>query len=213
MKKLIIGAMMALAITSASTVNAGAEHQNAGVNWHPQRAALGNTGAVADAEATLVRNSNGATYRLRTSGLTPGNVYTLWLVVVNEPGGCAGSPCTAGDILLNSATRSQVTYAAGHVVGGETATFAGHVRVGPLAGWLDGRALEDAATAEIHLIVNDHGPAIPGMVSDMLSSYRGGCSDTSPFPGIFPPSALADGISGPNTCRLTQSAVFLPPTP
>ena len=44
----------------------------------------------------------------------------------------------------------------------------------------------------------------------MLATYRGGCSDDSPFPGIFPQTALDDGLVGPNTCRLTMSAIFSP---
>lgn len=42
----------------------------------------------------------------------------------------------------------------------------------------------------------------------MLHSYRGGCSDNSPFPEIFPEAALANGQPGPNECLLTQSAVM-----
>lgn len=201
-------ALAALALPSAA--HAGAGHATTGVGWHPQQAAW-HTGAVDGATATLVRNDHGIRYQMRTRDLTPGHVYTLWLVVVNDPGECAGSPCTGGDVLLNGATAAQVAYAAGVVAGGSgRGTFAGHVPVGPLDGWLDGRSLEDAHAAEIHLVVNDHGPAIPSQLADMLHTYRGGCSDDSPFPGIFPPSALADGRPGPNTCRLYQSAIFVP---
>lgn len=201
-------ALTALAITS--TAHARTAHQTADVGWHPQQAAW-HAGTVDGATATLVRNDDGIRYQLRTRDLTPGNAYTLWLVVVNEPGECASTPCTGGDVLLNDATDAQVTYAAGSVAGGSgRGTFAGHVPVGALDGWLDGRSLDDAHAAEIHLVVNDHGPAIPSQLSDMIHSYRGGCSDDSPFPGIFPASALADGVPGPNVCRLYQSAIFVP---
>ncbi len=199
----------ALVLGAGAGAQARANHQSTGVAWHAQQAPM-HVGAVADATATLVRNDNGVRYQLHTTGLTPGNVYTLWLVVVNEPGACAVSPCAGSDVILNAATRSQVSYAGGHVVGGSEGTFAGHVRVGPIDGWLPERALDDAESAEIHLVVNDHGPAIAGAVSDMLSTYRGGCADESPFPGIFPPSAIADGEPGPNICRLFQSAIFTP---
>ena len=211
MKKLTTAAVVTMALASATSVSAAASHQSTGVSWHPQQAPE-QSGPVAGADATLVRHDHGVRFRLTTAGLTSGNVYTLWLVVVNDPDECAASPCTGGDVLQNPATRSQVTYAAGHVVGGAgTGTFAGHAKVGPLDGWLADRALEDARTAEIHLVLNDHGPAIPGAVADMLSTYRGGCSDDSPFPGIFPPTALEDGEPGPNTCRLAQSAIFTAP--
>jgi hypothetical protein len=42
----------------------------------------------------------------------------------------------------------------------------------------------------------------------MIHTYRGGCSDDSPFPSLFPAIAIADGDVGPNTCRLFQSAIF-----
>jgi hypothetical protein len=45
----------------------------------------------------------------------------------------------------------------------------------------------------------------------MIHTYRGGCADSSPFPPIFPATALADGESGPNICRLYQAATFLAP--
>jgi hypothetical protein len=209
LRRLAVAVASTLVLGAGAPAQARANHQSTGVAWHAQQAPA-HAGAVADATATLMRNDNGVRYQLHTTGLTPGNVYTLWLVVVNEAGECAGSPCTGPDVILNAATRSQVSYAGGHVVGGSSGTFAGHVQVGPIDGWLPDRTLEDASSAEIHLVVNDHGPAIPGLVSDMLSTYRGGCSDASPFPGIFPPSAIADGQTGPNICRLFQSAIFSP---
>ncbi len=75
-------------------------------------------------------------------------------------------------------------------------------------GWLDDRGRVDSMCAEVHLVLNDHGPALPEFMPGMIQTYRGGCSDSSPFPPIFRPKALADGEPGPNTCRLTQVAVF-----
>lgn len=203
----IIAMAAAVPVTS---VDAGAERFEASVNWHPQQAPA-NTGVVDGASASIVRNSTGISYGLQARELTPGHAYTLWLVVVDQPDQCATSPCTAPDILTNEATASQVTYAAGHVAGASGhGAFAGHVSEGAVDGWLEDRALTDPAGAEVHLIINDHGPMIPSLVSNMISTYRGGCSDDSPFPGIFPASALADGEPGPNTCRLFQSAIFVP---
>lgn len=207
-KHIVLTALALSAVALHATAHAGAAHQSAAVDWHPQQAEW-HTGEVEGAAASIVRNDNGIRYRLNTAGMTPGNVYTLWLVVVNEPGECDPSPCTGPDVLTNADTRSQVGYAAGHLAGSSgTGTFAGHVAVGSLDGWFPDRALESSHDAEIHLVINDHGPAVRGAVADMLSTYRGGCSDESPFPGIFPESALADGNPGPNTCRLFQSAIF-----
>jgi len=205
--------VMALTGTfSSSAVASDTVHQNSPVIWHAQQAALGNTGQVSGASASLVRNGNGIAYRLNTNSFDPGGAYTLWLVVINNPAACAAIPCTAADIILNPDTRSQVRYAAGNVAGGSgKGTLAGHVNVGPISGWLPGRTLEDPLTAEIHLVVNHHGPMIPEMMPGMIQTYRGGCSGASPFPPVFPASALADGEAGPNICRLFQAAVFLAP--
>ena len=172
---------------------------------------LGNTGTVAGATAKLVRRDNGLAFQVHTRGLIPGNAYTLWLVVINNPDACATQVpfCSPVDVLQTPPTDSQVLWAAGTVAGGSgQATFAGSAKVGPLDGWLADRALTNPAGAEVRLIVNDHGPKIPALMPDMIKTYRGGCADTSPFPPVFPDTALADGIPGPNECRLFQAAVF-----
>jgi hypothetical protein len=131
--------------------------------------------------------------------------------VITNPAACANSPCTAPDI-FNAATLSQVRYAAGNVTGGSgRSTFAGAVSVGTLSGWLADRAFDDPMGVEVHLVVNDHGPMIPAYMPGMIHTYRAGCSDASPFPAIFPATALADGAAGPNTCRLAQVAIFTAP--
>jgi hypothetical protein len=188
-----------------------AERQTASVSWHAQQAGLGKSGTVAGASAQIVRNENGIAYRLNTTGLEEGNAYTLWLVVINNPAACVSTPCAAPEIINNPATDSQVRFAAGHVAGASgNGTLAGHVSEGALSGWLPDRSLEDARGAEIHLVVNDHGPAMAEFMPDMIGTYRGGCSNASPFPAVFPATALADGEVGPNICRLYQVAVFLP---
>jgi hypothetical protein len=188
----------------------GAVHESAVVNWHAQQA--GKSGPVAGASAHLVRNTNGISFRMTTNSLTPGNAYTLWLVVIDNPAACTSTPCAAPDFLLNAAPGAQVRFAAGSVAGGAgRGTFAGSVKEGPVEGWLDDRSLENSLGAEIHLVINDHGPMLPEFMPGMIHTYRGGCSDSSPFPPVFPPSALADGEVGPNTCRLYQAAVFLAP--
>ena len=97
------------------------------------------------------------------------------------------------------------------MVAGEdgAAVFSGSLPAGAWSNsWL-GRGLISPYGAEIHLVLNDHGPAIPDILDNMLHSYRGGCTDAS-LPPFFPATAFADGIPGPNTCRLYQVAVFQP---
>ncbi|HVR77014.1 MAG TPA: hypothetical protein VMS99_01340 [Acidimicrobiia bacterium] len=207
---LLLAVMAVLFAVVAPAAATAAERQTAGVIWHGQQAGMGKSGPVTGASAQIVRNDNGIAYRLSTSGLEQGNAYTLWLVVINNPSICAADPCTAAEI-FNPASRSQVRFGAGHVAGSSgKGTFAGHVSVGPLSGWLSNGSLEDARVADIHLVINDHGPALPEFMPGMIHSYRGGCSDASPFPAIFPATALADGEVGPNICRLYQAATFSP---
>lgn len=199
--------LLLLAVLS-SPAAAAAGRQTAPVRWHAQ---TGGTDLVEGASAALIRTDDGISYRFDTRGLTPGNAYTLWLVVIDHPESCVHSPCVGGDFLVNAAPDAQVTYAAGHVVGGTgNATFAGHLAAGPVDGWLPDRSFDNPRGAEVHLVVNDHGPKLAGHMPGMIRTYRGGCSDDSPFPPPFPDTALADGEPGPNICRLTQAAVFQP---
>lgn len=187
--------------------------QHTPVTWHAQS---GETGEVPDASALLIRDERGIWYRFATTGLIEGNAYTMWLVVVNDPAECAATPCAPPtDIIGNAATDSQVTFGRSATVagpGGEH-TFKAWFRAGPLLdGWLKVQGLDDPMGAEVHLVVNDHGPVIEGLEDEMTSTYRAGCTDGS-LPPFFPGSAKADGTPGPNTCRLYQAAVFLPPGP
>ncbi len=203
----VVGVLCAIA-TVAPSRNAAASGPRVGVAWHGQMAP--SSGMVDGASAHLVRTPNGISYELHATQLTSGHAYTLWQVVVNNPAACAQRPCTARDIFQNPNADAQVSYAAGHVVGSSgKASFAGSQREGAIPeGWIADRGLVDAMAAEVHLVLNDHGPALAEFMPGMIHTYRGGCSDSSPFPAIFPASALADGEVGPNTCRLTQVAVI-----
>jgi hypothetical protein len=188
----------------------GAQHMTAIVTTHPS---LGPASPVAGASATLVSNKNGVTAKLHTADLHPGYAYTVWWVKIDAPENCAASPCSGGDVLGNVVgVQSNVAYGAGHVVGGSgKATFAAHFSTGPVpGGWFDNE-FTNPQGAEIHLVVMEHGPALPGLVSNQISTLRGGCSDesvnTAPISN-FPAVAKADGIPGPNTCRLVQLAIL-----
>jgi hypothetical protein len=200
---------------SGPAFSQSAEHQTAAVNWHAQQQLIafggnGKSGPVAGAWARLLRNKNGISYQIHAGELTPGHTYSLWLVVINNPGACAATPCTAAEILTNAATNSQVTAGGTGTIAGAAGkgTLAGAASVGTLSGWLEGRSLDDPFGAEVHLVINSHGPMLPEFMPAMIKTYRAGCSNSSPFPPVFPPSALADGAAGPNACLLYQAAVF-----
>jgi len=156
-----------------------------------------------------------------TSGLTPGHVHTLWFVAINNPKGCFdpsavaakkkknAEDCNSFDVLKRTAmTDADVGYAGGLVVGADgTASFSWHQPTGELNSAWFGNGLKDTGRAEIHLVINDHGPVIEGRVGDMLSTYRDACRDDS-IPKPMPTTARADGKAGPNTCRLVQFAIL-----
>lgn len=218
-KPRVLAALVALAVSvpvvigTTSSASSKRLTQHAAVTWHAQS---GKSGDVSNAaQATLVRTGDGVRYRIDTTDLVPGNAYTVWFVVINDPGACDATPCAAPQLIGDPSVDGQVTWG----LDGEVARSTGHARfksrveAGPLLdGWLQVQGLDDPMGAEIHLVLNDHGPLIDEMRSEMLSTYRAGCSDASPFPAFFPPTALADGEPGPNTCRLYQTAVFQAPT-
>ncbi|MEO5985439.1 MAG: hypothetical protein ABIW50_09650 [Candidatus Limnocylindria bacterium] len=217
----VLARSLALAMVTLLTMSALASarssyHQTVALNYHPQAAASGLSGPVGDgATATIVRRDGGLTWRLQTHGLRPGHAYTIWFVALNAPGNCLVQPCSGPDIVTRHLiTDAQVTYGGGHVGGGSgRATFAGSFQAGPIAGWFEGGGLWDPTTAQIQLVLNDHGPVIPGMTSEMIHTYRAGCTDAS-LPGLFhagAPAAIADGTPGPNACQLFQTAVFAQP--
>jgi len=106
--------------------------------------------------------------------------------------------------------QAEVAYLTGSVVSDNgMAGFGGSIRAGSVPnGWF-GNGFNNPRGAHIHLILMDHGPAIPGLVSNQINTLRGGCTFES-LPPAFPDVAKADGIPGPNTCRLVQFAVLEP---
>ena len=187
-----------------------AEVQRTPMRWHSQSGNAHMSVIGDDARAKLTRTSSGISYSINTHSLRAGHAYTVWVLVINNPAACEHSPCVPTDILKNPDTESQVTYGGGHVVGSSgNGGFGGHLARGPLSeGWLAGQGLEDPLGAEIHLVLNDHGPKLAGFMPGMIRTYRAGCTDAS-LPGLFPPTAIADGEPGPNMCRLWQAAMFL----
>lgn len=193
----------------AGSAGAAANVDRVPMRWHMQSGNPHLSLVGGDATAQLVRTANGISYSIRTEGLRPGHAYTVWVIVINNPAACTASPCSPQDILQNADTNSQVTYGGGHVVGDDgKAGFGGHLSTGPIpAGWLANRGLENPLGADVHLVLNDHGPVLTEFMPEMIQTYRAGCTDAS-LPGIFPPSAKADGTPGPNTCQLRQVAIF-----
>jgi len=119
------------------------------------------SGAVVGS-AHLVRNDKGITCVIQTSGLVPGDVYSVWWVIPNEA-------------LIFNAT--------GGIAGGDgTGNFAGHASVGPV-GPVDGSVVlsngdglfDSPRSDTITVIIRHHGPAIPGIIDQQKGSFNTGC--------------------------------------
>ena len=146
-------------------------------------------------EATITRNANGATANVQTTGLTPGNVYSLWWVVFGNPEECTG-PCDATD-LLDPNVNGGATQVGAHVVGGSgQAGYGARLNLGdPLAtGNTLGNTFDDVLGSEFHLVIRNHGPALTGQPqAEQLSEFNGGCP--------------------PNTCANAQVSMHPAPAP
>lgn len=118
MKRLIALAFGGTALfVGALPAGAAADRDTQPMRWHMQTGLPHGTPVADGAVARLVRTENGISYSVTTEMLQPGHAYTVWVVVVNNPGACGASPCSPADILTNPATDAQVTYGTGHVVG------------------------------------------------------------------------------------------------
>jgi hypothetical protein len=207
--KLLAPALLAAGALAGGAGAAPAEVQREPMRWHMQSGNPHLSLVGEEATAQLVRTANGVSFSITTVGLIPGHAYTVWVIIINNRAACAASPCAPQDFLLNPATEAQVTYGTGHVVGSSGRTgFGGSIRRGPIPeGWLSDQGLDDPLGAEVHLVLNDHGPALTEFMPEMIQTYRAGCT-TESLPPFFPATAKADGTPGPNTCRLRQVAIF-----
>jgi hypothetical protein len=158
---------------------------------------------VPDSWAILTTNDAGAGTTLHTTGLEPGSAYTLWWVVFNHPDKClsraAGLRCGPPD-LFNPDVDASLLYASGAVIGstGE-GTFESYRATGDTTGAeaLPGMktpspGLTQPRTAEIRLVVRNHGPARPEYVEEQTHTMNGGCD-----------------VGEPNICKDEQYAAFV----
>jgi hypothetical protein len=153
------------------------------------------------------RNEDGITTRVRTAA-TPGHAVTVWYVVFNNPEACLDGACSGFDLFIDgdmangfnldqiNATRASVVYGGdGDVVNaggrlaldaslgvGEVPTGSVPVAIGDPA---DGAlvpgpvtGLEDAQTAEVHVVVQDHGQAQTdaALLESQLSGFMTECN-------------------------------------
>jgi hypothetical protein len=177
------------------------------MSWTPPS---GNTpGPIDGTSAVLEKGPFGAAMAIKSAGLTPGDVVTVWWVAIQSHQNCASNPCTPkeamGDGMANDTVAS---LAAGGVVAADgTITLAGFLPVGEVEGNFFDTTFHSPETAEYHLPMHNHGPLDPDIAEDMLTSFRAGCSDES-LPAYYPDTALADGAKGDFDCKTVQAAMF-----
>jgi hypothetical protein len=142
------------------------------------------TGANLFGYANLLRRSHGIFVNVRTTKLTPGHVYTLWWVIWNNPENCETPfACNDGDFARADMVKVEVMYAAGAVARWNgKATFLAYLKENDASGTINPLfllppygGLHDSKKAEVHVVVRCHGPKIPGMVREQITTYGGGC--------------------------------------
>lgn len=143
---------------------------------------------VADAQSTLIRNDSGLTATMNTSGLKPGHAYTMWWVVFNNPdaceNGCDGEDVGAAIMSGVNPAGIGVLYGGGVLTGGNGRLNIGsQLQVGSTAGCQTNNLFAEVCTpltnpmdAVVVLVLHDHGPPIPGLVQEMISTFEGGCN-------------------------------------
>ncbi len=146
--------------------------------------------------STVNRYDNGLSMSLHTTDLVPGDVYTVWWVIFNEPQNCSGGACGEDDIFVFEndelvtneygvaamnmdgleASQISIQYATGRLTDADgNADFAASVGLGEVPGIVVGPGLVDPDGAEVHLVVRTHGPKIEGAFFDQITSFAGGC--------------------------------------
>ena len=156
----ISGIVLAVGLSFAVATLLGAQSPNAADHDFAKVKVMGASTVVGSAD--LVRNNNGITCVIHTSGLVPGDAYSVWWVIPDEA------------LIYN---------ASGGLAGGDgTATFAGHASTGPV-GPADGSVVlssgegsfDQPRTDTVTVIIRHHGPPIPGMINQQTGSFNFGC--------------------------------------
>ena len=141
-------------------------------------------------KATLKRSKAGVNLTVHTTELGPGNAYTIWWIIFNNPGPCADG--CGGPDLGNPAVEGSVMNATGRVADSDgNAWFsaflpAGFMHTNPSSGDLRqvfGPGLQNVDGAEIHIVVRCHGPATGNVAQ--ISTLLGECNNAASPTGCY----------------------------
>jgi hypothetical protein len=185
--------LAAFGLAFAVAIPAGADSgDRAPLTWFFDAPALdlaepGDVGSPVGTSAITIleRDGDELWFRIRSRDLAPGNAYTVWAVVWNDPSECTdpipgtGSLCGEGD-LGNAAAGSTVMWSGlgGVANAGGNLHLRGHLEEGDPPGEVFfGPGLTDAAHAEVHFIVRCHGPASddPEVLEAQITTFDGAC--------------------------------------
>jgi hypothetical protein len=142
-------------------------------------------GPVVGSSGTAKVNENGATVKVKATGLEPGHAYTMWVVYFNDSSQCwdrgsGNAGCNGEDLEF---AGGGVIFGNGQVAGGSgKATFTARMNTGdgitsPVHGPPPfGHALYEAGdNNEFHVVIRSHGPKIAGEVGEQIHTWGGGC--------------------------------------
>lgn len=208
-----VGLMISAYVTGSGLAQADSKDK-AQSNSQVYRFADGSS--VGEASSILARTRNGITATLQTNDLNQGHTYTMWWVIFNNPEECQHpvpdlTNCGEGDVfgqpLGQTPVDVSVQFAAGNIIGGTgLGNFGAYLEEGELPSGdgkvVFGSGLKDSKKAEVHLVVRDHGPAIPGMEESQITTFGGACTAETDPTGVGP--------IGPFECADEQFAVHMP---
>ncbi|MEM9216520.1 MAG: hypothetical protein AAGD25_19500 [Cyanobacteria bacterium P01_F01_bin.150] len=131
---------------------------------------------IENSSALLRRSPDSVEFELETT--LPEGTYTVWVVAFNEPEACVGD-CGLDDLEIPE-VKASIFWATGEIIdNGETGLFSATVPELTLPGEFDqvlfGDGVIDSFGSEIHLVVRSHGPAIPGLEEEQITTFNGGC--------------------------------------
>ncbi len=146
---------------------------------------------IPKAFSKMLRSEKGVLGFIHTRNLNPESAYTVWMVVFANPDNCSLGACDENDIFNEDGTlivNPDGTFGTPGVdlsllwVDGKVSSLKGaanfffRVYAGEAPGEvLFGPGLIDVLGSEIHYVIRDHGPIIPELLEEQLSTFAGGC--------------------------------------
>jgi len=188
----------------AADVNANFDAVAAAVNGHNSTADIftffmaDETPAAGDVvgTASLTRTPAGIVLAADSTMLDAGSAYSLWWVIFNNPAACDPAGCSDMDF-GTAAVEASVMNATGRDVDASgTATFVaslptGFMHTNPASGHgrqLFGPGLQNAAGAEIHVVIRSHGPSTGNI--EQWSTISADCVNAASPSGCYDAQAI-----------------------